>query len=239
MLVVLLLSAVSLGAEAHQFACWPIARGDTAYGLAVRLTGEPATLYTDWFQIRDPARGLFVPKSQYERLSTHWEACVARALVTRAAIAVAAVPPPPASRARYNMTIVWQVGVAVTLVLFACSIAARYVPDRAIPPDMRRTGEQFVAAFARPLIDPSSDAAPIRARLRFVRRAQQLEVCIAPNAGRRYPNLFDHKTNVEYDVRRVAQLIGTSVVVSDRLRAEGQWVVIPIRRADRKEAGAI
>ena len=249
MLFVLLLNAAPIAAEAHRFVCRPIARGDTAYSLAVRLTGAGASLYSDSFQIRDPARGLFVPKSQYGRLSTRWEACVATVVVNRAAAvagvgagaltsrAVPAVPPP--TRARYNMTFVLQVGITVTLVLFACSVAAKYVPDRAIPPDMQRAGVQFVAAFARPLIDPSADAAPIKARLRFVRHAQHLEICIAPNGGRRYPNLSDHKTNVEYDVDRIAQLMGTHDVVRDRLRAEGQWVVIPIRRSDRKESGVM
>jgi hypothetical protein len=50
--------------------------------------------------------------------------------------------------------------------------------------------------------------------------------------------LVDHKRNVEYDVNRVMRLLGTHVVVSDGLRAAGKWVVVPIRLADLKEAGA-
>jgi hypothetical protein len=238
MLVILLGTVAPIGAQAQQFVCWPITRGDTASGLALRLTGTTGSLYTDSFQIRDPARGLFVPKSHYERISPRWQACVARGFLSHAALVRLADRPQPHMPA-YDITLLWRVGAAVTLVLFGCAIAARYVPDRAIPPDMQRAGEQFVDAFARPLLDPASGAPPIRARLRFVRRAQHLEICIAPNAGRRYPNLLDHKRNVEYDVNRVAQLIGTDVVVvSDRLRAEGTWVVVPIRRADLKQAGA-
>jgi hypothetical protein len=94
---------------------------------------------------------------------------------------------------------------------------------------MQRAGEQFVVAFAQPLVDSSSGVPPIQARLRFVRRAQRLEISIAPGAGRRYPNLVDHKRNVEYDVSRVMQVLGTDFVLSDRLRAAGRWVVVPIR----------
>ena len=109
---------------------------------------------------------------------------------------------------------------------------------RPCPLIMQRAGEAFVIAFARPLIDSSSSGPPIQARLRFVRRAQQLEISIAPGAGRRYPNLVDHKRNVEYDVNRVMRVLGAPFVVSDRLRAEGKWVVVPIRLADLKQTGA-
>jgi hypothetical protein len=235
-LVVLILTGAPLVAEAQQFVCWPIAHGDTASGLALRLTGDADTAYTDWFQIREPARGRFVPKSRYDRLSTRWQACIARDLLAIAPIPRADVEPRQ-NLSSFSTTLMWQVGLGVSLTLFACSVIVKYVPARAIPPDMQRTGEAFVSAFARPLIDPSGGAPPIKARLRFVRRAEQLEICIAPNAGRRYPNLLDHKTNVEYDVIRVVQLLGTHVVVSDRLRTEGKWVVIPIRHADVKQAG--
>ena len=56
-------------------------------------------------------------------------------------------------------------------------------------------------------------------------------------AGRRYPNLRDHKNNVEYNVTRVVLRLGSHLVVGDRLREEGKWVIIPIRRAHSKQAG--
>src|SRR5262245_30203369 len=61
----------------QQFMCWPIAQGDTASELSRRLMGSTAAAYSDAFQIRDPARKMFVPKSRYRRLSTEWQACVA------------------------------------------------------------------------------------------------------------------------------------------------------------------
>jgi hypothetical protein len=235
-LAALIVFAAPLAGYGQQFVCWPIARGDTASRLAMRHTGSLTTLYTDWFQIRDPSRRTFVPKSQYERLSTHWQACVARELIPREPFPV--VPPPlPQQASNYDMTLVWRVGVAVTVALFACSMVVRFVPDRAIPPDMQYAGEQFVKAFLRPLVDEGCSVPPIRARLRFVRHAEQLEVCLAPNGGRRYPNLSDHKRNVEYDVQRVARLLGRHVVVSAAPRAEGKWVVVAIRRAHARQAG--
>ena len=50
-LIVLILAAAPLGAEARQFVCWPIVRGDTAVSLARRLTGNAAAAYSESFQI--------------------------------------------------------------------------------------------------------------------------------------------------------------------------------------------
>jgi len=64
-------------------------------------------------------------------------------------------------------------------------------------------------------------------------------VLIAPGSGRRYPNLSDHRVNVEYDVRRVLRLLDDRLVVTRPLRLEGQWVVVSLRsKADVREAGA-
>src|SRR5678810_689860 len=78
--VLLLLCAVPPSAHAQESVCWPIARGDTAPRLAHRLAGDRAAAYSDAFQIRDPSRRSFVPKSQYQRLSPGWQACVAKGL---------------------------------------------------------------------------------------------------------------------------------------------------------------
>jgi len=131
-----------------------------------------------------------------------------------------------------------KVGSAGLLILLACIVVGSSLAPRPIPPVMQRAGQEFVVAFAEPLIDSSSGVPPIRARLRFIRH-QQLEISIAPGFGRRYPNLIDHKSNVEYDVARVMQTLGPHFVVSDRLRAAGMWVIVRIRLADLKQTGAI
>jgi hypothetical protein len=277
-LVLLFLCAASPFVEAQEFVCSPIRRGDTAARLARRLMGNRAAAYSPAFQVRDPARQLFVPKSHYWHLSTHWEACVAiRVAKTTArsvaldvstpvayapvdALAAPAVAPaepvitstPLAVRStaaavvsasalsdgsHQDFVFFAKIASTTLLMLLIYAAVALQMP-RPIPPLMQHAGEQFVSAFARPLIDPSSSVPPIHARLRFVRRAQQLEISIAPGAGRRYPNLVDHKKNVEYDVDRVMRVLGSRFVMSDRLRATGRWVVVPIRVADLKQTGA-
>jgi hypothetical protein len=267
-LVVLFLCAAPAFVEGQQFVCSPIRRGDTPSRLARRLTGNPASAYSPAFQVRDPVRQLFVPKSHYWHLSTRWQACVAIAApqstplayapvvaspapelsptivpagptITSAPLAIASALPAPAlshgSHGDFAFTAT-MVSAAVLMVLIYAAVDLR-IPHP-IPPVIQRAGEQFVIAFARPLIDPSSSVPPIQVRLRFIRRVQQLEICIAPGAGRRYPNLVDHKRNVEYDVDRVMRVLGNHVVMSDRLRAAGKWVVVPIRLADVTQTGA-
>ena len=233
-LMFLFLCAGPSGAEAQQYVCWPIVRGDTASGLARRLTGMATTAYSDAFQIRDPARQMFVPKSRYARLSTDWEACVARELVKSNALAAAPPAAPataPPATAAYDVGFAVRFGAAVSLMLLMLSAVANYAAARPVPPALQRAGEDFLNAFGRPLVDPTSGVPAIAAQLRFRRRTKRLEICIAPCPGRRYPNLSDHKTNVEYDVNRVLRLIGAHRVVCDRLHAEGQWVIVSIRLA--------
>jgi hypothetical protein len=263
-LAILLLCAAAPLAEAQQFVCSPIRRGDTASRLARRLTGNPAAAYSVAFQVRDPARQLFVPKSQYVRLSPHWEACVAIEPVTStplpyspvvasdvpavapagpamtpAPLAITSVRPSPALSVRSHDDFVFMAKMAsAALFMLLIYAVVDWRTPAPIPPLMQHAGEQFIIAFARPLIDPSSSVPPIQARLRFRRRAQQLEISIAPGAGRRYPNLVDHKRNVEYDVDRVMRVLGHHFVLSDHLRASGKWVVVPIRLADLNQTGA-
>ena len=248
----LFLCAAPFGAEAQQFVCWPIVHGDTASGLARRLTGSAAAAYSDAFQISDPARRMFVPKSRYGRLSTRWQACVARTPVKSnppartlavappfvAPVAAASAAGAPLATARSDVNFAVRIGAVVSLTLLMISAVASYAGTRPVPPALQGAAEDFIRAFARPLVDPSSGVAPIAVRLRFVRRMQQLEICIAPCGGRRYPNLSDHKKNLEYDVNRVVRIVGTHRLVIDHLRAEGNWVIVPIRLAELKQAGA-
>lgn len=255
--VLLLLCAAPRDVEAQQFACSPILPGDTASLLALRLTGDAATAHTHAFQIRDPARRMFVPKSRYRHLSTDWQACVAigplkstpvayAPVVLSAGPAVGSVPvtiglarptAEPSGGPLGQIALVAMIASAALLMLMIIGTLGDSLASRPIPPVMRRAGEQFVRAFAHPLVDSSSSAPPIQVKLRFVRHVQQLEISIAPGDGRRYPNLVDHRTNVEYDVHRVMRVLGNHFVVSEPLRASGRWVVVPIRLADGKQTG--
>ncbi|HKW00817.1 MAG TPA: hypothetical protein VJN96_13410 [Vicinamibacterales bacterium] len=251
--VLLLLCALPSRVDAQHFVCWPIAAGDTASSLARRLTGNAAAAYGFAFQIRDPARRMFVPKSRYQRLESDWQACVARGPVPNNLIAYAPVvelaesaavageptiaPPPQAptsaplllahaARTLTDVPYAAPIGAAVLLII-VLSATASFVAPRPIPPSVWRAGKDFVTVFARPLVDPSSDVPPIEAKLRFRRRKQRLEISIAPGPGRRYPNLADHKKNVEYDVNRVIRVLGNYVLCSPP-RAAGKWVVVTI-----------
>ncbi len=243
-LLLLILCAAPSRAAADEFVCSPIARGDTATTLARRLIGSAAAAYSDAFQIRDPARRMFVPKSQYQRLKPHWQACVTpprpsdvpvpevapmtadASFSAPVAMSVAAVPAGPQSSPNTSGSGL-AFGVAGLLMLLMAA-AATWLAPRPIPAPIRHAADEFIAAFERPLVDPTSATPPIQSRVRFVRRRQQLEISIAPGPGRRYPNLTDHKKNVEYDVNRVMRVLESRLVLRDSLRAHGKWVVIPI-----------
>ena len=257
--LILLFCALPARAAAQQFVCWPIAAGDTASSLARRLTGKADAAYGLAFQIRDPARRMFVPKSHYQRLQSDWQACVAPGPVPKTQVVYApvvelaaptvpdqpfattpqALVSAPLTLVRADRTptnVPFAATTAVVLVIVLLSAAAGSLTRRPIPPSVRRAGEQFVTVFARPLIDASSGVPPIHTRLRFVRRKQQLEIFIAPGPGHRYPNLADHKKNVEYDVDRVMRALG-NYVLSMPPRAAGKWVVVTIEPGELHERG--
>ena len=245
----LLVCALPSLAHAQRFVCSPIGPRDTATSLARRLTGSAAAAYDHAFQIRDPVRQMFVPKSHYQRLQSDWQACIASGPVRTTPVAFApevevamsaagpgetASPAPALASAPLtvhagalpNIPYTATIGAAL-LVIGLLSAVTGSLP-RPMPAAVRRAGENFVRVFAEPLVDPSSDGPPIHARFRFARRTQQLEISLAPGPGHRYPNLADHKYNLEYDVDRVMQIL-RNVVVSAPPRAAGKWVVVAIR----------
>ena len=258
--VLLLLCTLPSRVDAQEFVCRPIAVGETASSLARRLMGNAASAYGLAFQIRDPARRMFVPKSHYQRLQSDWQACVAPGPISNTPVAYAPVvelaeaapvpdaplaPAPqafnstPLAVARVDRTLIdltfSTIGASVLLILLASAAAVSFAP-RSIPPSVRRDGENFITVFARPLFHESSRVPPIQTRLRFRRRKQQLEISIAPGPGHRYPNLADHKKNVEYDVDRVIRVLG-NYVLSNPPRAAGKWVVVTIeQRNDANDA---
>ena len=259
--VLLLLCALPSRMAAQEFVCWPIAAGDTATSLARRLTGNADAAYGLAFQIRDPARQMFVPKSHYRRLRLDWQACVAPGPVPKTQVvhapvvglaASAMVPDQPiattpralasaaltlgrADRVLTDVPFAATIGAAVLLIMLLAAVAGSLTP-RPIPWSVRRAGENFVTVFARPLVDASSGVPPIHTRLRFLRRTQQLEIFIAPGPGHRYPNLADHKKNVEYDVDRVLRALA-NFVLSRPPRAAGKWVVVTIEPSGLHERG--
>jgi hypothetical protein len=225
----------------RQLACYAIRHGDSAARLAERFTGNPRNMQQPWFQIVNPATATFIPKSDYGVIQSGWQVCVAperlRDSYSQARNLV--VPPPsPATRQTritqqrpaIDLSIVWWAtplfAIASTVVL--ARIVMRRVDDRRVNlAIMESYGLRFIAEFERPLFRRSAAAPAIRARLRFSPSRHRVEVLLAPADGRTYPNLVDHRRNVEYDVERVQQVLRDESFTNGPLYAERSWVVIP------------
>jgi hypothetical protein len=64
-------------------------------------------------------------------------------------------------------------------------------------------------------------------------------VCLAPTGGRRYPNLADHRQNVEYDIARVLDVLGGQSLSIGPLHQQGPWVVIPLEFTSRQQQAGV
>jgi hypothetical protein len=106
------------------------------------------------------------------------------------------------------------------------SIVVRYFVDR------------FVDEFERPLVRYDVEERPVRSLLRCGARRRRFDILLAPGEGRRYPNLSDHKKNVEYDVARVMHVLGDDSFVSGALYTQAGWIVVPFQfTAGPKQSG--
>jgi hypothetical protein len=100
--------------------------------------------------------------------------------------------------------------------------------------------QRFVDEFERPLVRYDSGERPVRSRVRFGVRRGRFKILLAPGEGRRYPNLFDHKKNVEYDVARVMGVLADDSFVSGTPYAKAGWIVVPFQfTAEPKQSGVI
>ena len=237
---------------ATRFTCFVIHPGDTAAYLALRLTGDIAHRREPWFQIVDPATSRFIPKAEYGRILPGWHVCIAEErvrseLLPRAVGSEAARPVQPILAAWFvqpfaNVGITevsWGVGVfALVVTVSAWRLATRYSADRrTLVNVMTLFGERFIREFERPLLLPGSDAPALESRLRFMPRQRRLDILLAPHDGHTYPNLSDHRANVEYDVGRVLQRLKDKRFVSERLSVQGRWVIVRCRFSGNPELG--
>jgi hypothetical protein len=94
---------------------------------------------------------------------------------------------------------------------------------------MQSFAERFISEFERPLTHPGSPERPLKARMRLVPRQRRVDILLAPNGGRSYPNLTDHRRNMTYDVGRVVRLIADARFTTGDAYADGRWVVVPCR----------
>jgi hypothetical protein len=226
--------------HAQGWACTTIQPGETASSVAARMTGSAWNRHESWFQIVEPVSGRTLAKSRYDRIHEGWRACVAQQIViarqsdaaTRAAAAAGADSPwsriTSALRAIDAPLVLW--GALSFALVFLWNACGEYYRDRERTLIlMRHFGERFVREFERPLLQPPLVRAPIRARLRTYPGSRRLDVWLAPNAGRRYPNLSDHRDNVFYDIARVSQVLRDPSFVCFAPYAKSGWVVIPFQ----------
>jgi hypothetical protein len=223
-----------------QFVCHPIRPGDTASLLAHRLTGDPENRRHPWFRIVDPTTSRVISKSHYHVIRPGWLACIAaepggyqsRGADDQSAGSVQvrpATPQYPGGLEAIDLVFVgcWA-GFCLLITLLLWSVADRYVQKTQLMLDrMRLFGDMFIREFERPLAPYGRSDRPVRSRVRYMPHRRRLDILLAPDGGRHYPNLSDHKKNVEYDVERIVQSLRQEPFVSGRLHAQGPWVVIP------------
>lgn len=137
-----------------------------------------------------------------------------------------------------DLTMMW-LGAALIVPWFGWRIVDGYLVRRKTASIvMRHFARRFVDEFERPLIRYHDGEHPVRSRLRCNTRRGRLDILLAPGVGRRYPNLSDHKKNVEYDVSRVVDALADDSFVSGRLYTQSGWVVVPFQfKAGPKQPG--
>jgi hypothetical protein len=135
-----------------------------------------------------------------------------------------------------DLTIVW-LSAAIAVPWFGWRIVdAHLIRRRTTSIVMRHFAERFVREFERPLVWYDAGR-PVRTRVRFSARRGRLDILLAPGTGRRYPNLSDHKKNVEYDVARVVRALADESFTCGPLSTQAGWVVVPFRFLVRRSRG--
>ena len=240
--IVLCFMAAPPCASAQSFVCHTVRRGDTAARLAVRLTNNPANRHEPWFQILDPATSRFVAKAAYDVIHPGWRVCIAQETIGSPSRSQNNVAPARASLTTPSLldqlavTLpYWWVWAAAIVALFpALPATKRYLDEqRAMRNTMTRFAVSFVREFDRPLPRRHPADRPIAARLRCAPYRARLDILLAPARGHTYPNVFDHKINLDYDIQRVLRIVPHEPFVPGEPYARGEWVVIPFQAKDR------
>ena len=236
-LFVALVSAASASAAAQPLACASIRPGETAALAAARITGDARNRYAEWFQIVDPATRQVMAKSQYGLVRAGWSACIVDVRPRPASFAGTMAAAASTLDAIDSTYLSWA--LLVLLIAVAIHGADDYVTERrAVARLLTTFGETFVREFERPLVRSQPSGRVIDARLRLTPHRSRVDVLLAPRDGRPYPNLADHRKNLEYDVRRVLQLMQDPPFIPQPMRAEGRWVVVPFQlKVNPRQAG--
>jgi hypothetical protein len=214
---------------APQLICINAQPGDTAAALASRLTNESGNQHQQWFQIFNPATAHWIAKTDYGRLEPGWRACVPAVKFNQQRSAGIG------GAGGQLATIIRKMGWWWFPFVMSATALAWVIFDgfddrrRKMSQALESFGTTFVQEFERPLLEPSTKESPVRSRLNVLPHRRRLEVLLAPGDGRRYPNLSDHRRNLEYDVDRVITALADKRFVLGDLATQGPWVVIPFR----------
>jgi hypothetical protein len=223
---------------APQLICYDVQPGDTPAALAFRLTNDSQNQHQAWFQIFAPATAGWIPKTGYGRLEHGWRACVPAAYFTQPRLANQRVTAARGLIAAVRAVGWWWFPFVMSAVALILTIVDGYDDRRRkTSRALESFGNTFVQEFERPLIVQSAGESPVQSRLNVLPHRQRLEILLAPSDGHRYPNLSDHRKNLEYDVDRVTALLADRRFVLGDLAAQGPWVVIPFRLDTSKKVG--
>lgn len=231
--------------SAQQWRCYPFLRGETAGAAASRLAGDAGA-----FEILDLSTSRFVAKNQYGRIRPSWVGCtwVTQSIPAKLGRSVIAAPthavkPTDASKRVWGAQPdpLWSLLVLMLMTPWGAYEAnRRWKRRRAVIGVMTQFGNSVIQEFERPLVQPRDARPALRSRLRLQPLRNRFQVLLAPVAGRSYPNLSDHKKNVEYDMERVRQLLGDTPYINDSMRQRGEWVVLGFRaRVQQQKAGVM
>ena len=212
--------------SAQQWVCYTIAAGETAAGAALRIAGNANARHHERFQIFDPSVSKFVAKSRYDRIRPGWVACT---LGQSAPVHLGVAPTATAGQRPHPFLIVPILLLAMSFGLYEFDRRWRLRREAII--DMTQFGQSVIREFERPLVQSRDPRPALKSQLRFKPYRSRLEVLLAPAVGRSYPNLSDHRKNVEYDIERVRHALGDTPFVNDSIRQRGEWVVLSFRKA--------
>jgi hypothetical protein len=243
-------STYAFGQPDRRLTCYLVQPGDTTARLARYFTGNAHNRHQPWFQIVDPTTETYIPKSRYGLIQAGWHVCVATEMLSRGSVPgrsplVASIAPlqlragGPQHQTAISLSALWWAApllLVVSGLVLTWLVGGKYIGERQARLDsMRGFGDRFISEFERPLLRRCAGEPAVKSRLRLVPRRQTVEVLIAPAEGRTYPNLFDHRRNVEYDVERVLRFLRDASFTNGPLYAQGPWVVIPFRLETGKQ----
>jgi len=153
-------------------------------------------------------------------------------------------PPPAASNKPrrvegVDLTMVWLCA-AMVVPWFGWRIVDDYLARRKTAAIVVHCfAQRFVDEFERPLVRYDVGERPVRSRLRPGVRRGRFNILLAPGEGRQYPNLSDHKKNVEYDVARVMRVLADDSFVIGALYTKAGWIVVPFRFTDEPNQSGV